>query len=284
MLLQPKHSRAIGSLLAILVCSFAHGVAHAGSKIVIAPTRIVFAKGERTASVNVANQGDRSATLRVLLVNKRMLETGLIVDVDELQEDELPAKPMIRYSPRQVVIPAGGSQIVRLLLRRPNGGPPPGEYRSHMVFRAVPDTPPASGAEGLDPTISVKAVAILETAIPVIFREGELSATVQFAPSVTRLQLAPGATPTLTVRLDRTGERSVYGDLEVNHIARDGSVHQLAFMGGLAVYYPTPSRLINVGLRVPDGLRLNSGEIHVSYRESDEQIGAVQSQMTLSLN
>jgi hypothetical protein len=153
-----------------------------------------------------------------------------------------------------------------------------------MVFRSVPDTPPASAAEGLDPTISVKAVAILETAIPVIFRQGELSATVQFAPSVTRLQLAPGATPTLTVRLDRTGERSVYGDLEVNHVARDGSVHQLAFMGGLAVYYPTPSRLINVGLRVPDGLRLNSGEIHVSYRESDEQIGAVQSQMTLSLN
>ena len=283
-MLQPKHSRAIGSLLAVLVCSLAHGMVHAGSKIVIAPTRVVFAKGERTASINIANQGDAPATLRVTIVNKRMLETGMIVNVDELQEDELPVKPMIRYSPRQVVVPAGGSQVVRLLLRRPNGGPPPGEYRSHMVFRAVPATPPASAAEGLDLTISVKAIAILETSIPVIFREGELPATVQFAESETRLDRAPGATPTLTVRLDRTGERSVYGDLEVNHIARDGSVHQLAFMGGLAVYYPTPTRLLNVGLRVPDGLRLDSGEIHVSYRESDEQIGAVQSQMTLSLN
>ncbi len=283
-MLQPKHSRAIGSLLAVLVCSLAHGMAHAGSKIVIAPTRVVFAKGERTASVNIANQGDAPATLRVTIVNKRMLETGMIVDVDELQEDELPAKPMIRYSPRQVVVPAGGSQVVRLLLRRPNGGPPPGEYRSHMVFRAVPATPPASAAEGLDLTISVKAIAILETSIPVIFREGELPATVQFAQSETRLDRAPGATPTLTVRLDRTGARSVYGDLEVNHIARGGSVHQLAFMGGLAVYYPTPSRRINIGLRVPDGLRLDSGELHVSFRESDEQIGAVQSQMTLSLN
>ncbi len=284
MMLQPKHPWAIASLLALLVGSFAHGMAHAGSKIVIAPTRVVFAKGERTASVNIANQGDSPATLRVSIVNKRMLETGLIVDVDELQEDERPAKPMIRYSPRQVVIPPGGSQVVRLLLRRPTGGPPAGEYRSHLVFRAVPPTPTSPAKEGLDLTISVKAVAILETSIPVIFREGELPATVQFALSETRLDRAPGATPTLTVRLDRTGERSVYGDLEVNHIARGGSVHQLAFMGGLAVYYPTPSRLINVGLRVPDGLRLNSGEIHVSFRESDEQLGAVQSQITLSLN
>ena len=148
----------------------------------------------------------------------------------------------------------------------------------------MPPTPTRPWKEGIDLTMSVKAIAILETSIPLIFREGELLATVQFALSETRLDLAPGATPTLTVRLERTGERSVYGDLEVNHIALDGSVHQLAFMGGLAVYYPTPSRLINVGLRVPDGLRLNSGEIHVSYRESDEQIGAVQSQMTLSLN
>ena len=72
-MLQPKHFWAMSSFLAILICSLAPGTAHAGSKIVIAPTRVVFEEGERTASVNLANQGDKPATLRVSIVNKRML-------------------------------------------------------------------------------------------------------------------------------------------------------------------------------------------------------------------
>ena len=38
---------------------------------------------------------------------------------------------MIRYAPRRVTVPPGGSQQIRILLRRPRDLEP-GEYRSHL--------------------------------------------------------------------------------------------------------------------------------------------------------
>ncbi len=273
-------------LTATLACFLFFGLvgalpAAAAAKILIAPTRIVLEGGQRSASIHVANQGDGPANLRVLVVNKRMLESGLIVDVEVPEPDELFAKGMIRYSPRRVVIPAGGNQTVRLVLRGKR--PADGEYRSHLVFRSVPAELPASSDDD-EANITVRARAIVETSIPVIVRWGDLDASIRFSEKDVHLDRAAGALPTLTLRLERAGSRSVYGDLEVEYVEPDGSVHQLAYMGGLAVYQPTPGRTLRVGLRLPDGVRLDSGKLRASFRERDHAKSALEAEISIPLD
>ncbi len=260
--------------------------ASAGGKTVIAPTRVVLEGGERSATVHVGNNGDAPITLRISVVNKRMLESGQIVDVDEPAPSERFAKDLIRFSPRRMAMAPKQGQTVRLLLRRPAGGElPEGEYRSHLVFRSVPAPPPANPAEQEEETdISITAQAIIEISIPVIYRVGKPQAAVKFGTSDVRVGSEPGATPSLTLLLEREGERSVYGDITVDYIRPDLSSHQVAFLGGVAVYHPTPSRLFRIGLRLPEGMRLAGGELRASFRERDSQEGAVEARITIPLD
>ena len=279
-------------LTALVLVMGAPGTAHSGRQIIIAPTRIVFEKGKRTATVHVSNKGETPVSLRISVVDKRMLDTGLIVDVDAPEPDEHFLKEMIRFSPRRIVLKANGTQTVRLLLREPASSPlPPGEYRSHLRLRTVPPPPPSqpkgpaeNSLNRVAGEITISARPIIETSIPLIYRKGTLSASTRFSSTDTHLGEGPRGIPTLTVRLEREGDRSVYGDIEVNHVASDGSVHQLAYLGGVAVYTPTASRRFTIGLRVPEGIRLDAGKLKVSFRERNQPADAPTSQLMIALD
>ncbi len=268
-----RRGLAIAGIIGILAtAALIHRPTLAGGRMVIAPTRIVLEGGARSATVHVGNNGDLPVALRISVVDKRMLESGLIVDATEPEPGELFGAHLIRFSPRRLVMQPRQGQTVRLLIRRPSGEPlPPGEYRSHIVFRSVPVPPPASQAEpeGESDGITISARAIIETSIPLIYRVGELPAAVSFSESGLRLESDPGAVPTLTLRLEREGKRSVYGDLSVNYIRPDLSSLQVAYLGGVAVYHPTPSRLFRIGLHLPDGMRFEGGELRAHFRERD---------------
>jgi P pilus assembly chaperone PapD len=264
---------AIAGILAILfggVCL--QRTAEAGGRMIIAPTRIVLEGGERSATVHVGNHGDLPVALRISVVNKRMMESGLIVDVTDPQPGETFASDLVRYSPRRLVLEPNQTQTVRFLVRKPAGvALPPGEYRSHIVFRSVPVPPPANQDEPEEKIdgIRVTARAIIETSIPLIYRVGELPATVQFSRDDVHLESDPGAVPTLTLRLERKGKRSVYGDLVVEYIQPDLTSREVAHLGGVAVYHPTPSRLFRIGLQLPQGMRFQGGELRAHFRERD---------------
>ena len=54
---------------------------------------------------------------------------------------EKAAQEMVLYAPRKVVLPPNQPQAIRLSARAPEGLPD-GEYRVHMLFRAVPPPRP----------------------------------------------------------------------------------------------------------------------------------------------
>src|SRR3546814_5860625 len=56
------------------------------------------------------------------------------------------ALDMVVCSPRRVTLPPNQPQVVRVGVRVP-ARLPPGEYRAHMLFRAVPDVVPAVAGE-----------------------------------------------------------------------------------------------------------------------------------------
>ncbi|MCB1150739.1 fimbria/pilus periplasmic chaperone [bacterium] len=245
--------------------------------LTIAPTRLVFEGKSRVATVHLSNRGETEATYRILVRDKRMLETGQIVDIDVPTRDEHPASEAVRFSPRRVVLPPGGTQTVRVMLRNPSSGElGAGEHRTHLVFQSVPPAPEPGADEG------VVARAILETSIPVIIRRDNPLAAVAFSRAELDTVPDPTGRPVLDLTLERDGDRSVYGDLSVEWV-RDGDRIPVARLSGLGVYHPTPRRMMKIPLTVTGGAALDRGELQIVFQETELGHGDLQAAVTVDL-
>ena len=245
------------------------------SDLMVTPTRIVFGERDRSAEVHVVNRGTQPATFRIEFVQMRMDESGAMAEIETPNDKELFADPLVRYSPRQVELAPGEGQSVRLLLRKPEGLAS-GEYRSHLLFYAVPDADSGNDIErelAADPkTFSVQIRAIYRISIPVIVRHGELPVSFSMPElSVQRLAGDKGL-PQLHLRVDREGRRSVYGDIDVYYRAATGGVAQLIHHAkDFVLYTSTDTRVIDTALNIPDGLIQTGGEIHAVYSETADE-------------
>jgi hypothetical protein len=211
-----------------------------------------------------------------------MSDTGEFAPADTPVAGEQFADEMVRFSPRQVTIAPGGSQTVRMLLRKPENLAA-GEYRSHLQIDRVPDPVGSGSIEAArdNSNIGVTLTALVGASIPVIVRQGETGATV----ALTQLALLPaGAEPaSIAFEIDRTGNRSVYGDLTVTFTPKTGAPIELAKAGGVAVYVPNPLRRARMPLRTPDGTTLSGGTLRVSFRERADAGGKLLAEATLAI-
>ena len=257
----------------------------AQGQLMVAPTRVVFEGRERVAQVNIMNTGDETATYRISFVRKRMNETGDFQEIETAQPGERFSDEMIRFSPRQVVLPPGKSQTVRLLLRKPRGVET-GEYRSHMLFQHVPEmkeqsveTMAGGKAEGL----RIELTPVIGITIPVIVRHGATDVNVALAG----LRMIP-PTPAEPRRLlgfdiQRYGSRSAYGDLTVYFEPERGEKVVIGRANGVAVYTPNALRKVRLVLEPPPGVSLTKGRIYMTYRERPEEGGALLAEAELVL-
>lgn len=242
--------------------------------LLVAPTRIVLEGRQRTAEVTLVNRASGSATYRISFVHLRMTEEGgtrEIAATDALP-GELFADDLIRFSPRQVTLEPGVAQTVRMQLRKP-ADLAPGEYRSHLLFRAIPASEPlAAETPGTEPSkeMSIKLTPIYGVSIPVIVRHGETSATVK----LDGLELVPASgpddTPGLRLRMSRTGNQSVHGNFTVTFLPASGKPLVVGLANGVAVYTPNPTRLVVVPLRLPAGAELKNGLLRVALTKPDK--------------
>ncbi|HMN55201.1 MAG TPA: molecular chaperone, partial [Sphingopyxis sp.] len=218
-------------LLAAAACSSTAPSAHAAGDLLVAPTRVIL-DGSRGTEVVLNNIGAEPATYRVSLEIKRMTAEGGLDEIDEANANaaERAALDMIAFSPRRVTLPPNQPQVIRIGVRIPEGLAP-GEYRAHMLFRAVPDAAPAV-ADPAKPTgdgVSIALTPIYGITIPIIVRVGELAATAKIGEAWV------GDTrdgPAFNFHLTRTGNRSVYGDIAVT---RPGVAEPLLLARGIAV-------------------------------------------------
>ena len=245
--------------------------------LTVSPTRIVLEGRTRSAEVTLINRGTAPVTYRISFKNMRMLEDGSFEDIDVPGPGERFADKMIRYAPRRVVLEPGVTQAVRLLVRKPRDLAP-GEYRSHLLFQAIP--PPSSGEdiEALEleeGQIRVQIRTIFGISIPVIVRHGKVSASVALSDLSLRPAEMPGEPPLVAFRLNRSGDRSVYGDVAVTFKPNGGGETEVGLIRGLAVYTPNENRTVRVRLRPPDGVELKRGRLDVAYRARVEEGGTV---------
>lgn len=251
--------------------------------LLVAPTRLVFEGNRRSAEVTLVNVGPAAATYRISLIHLVMNEAGELEEVEEPPPGTRIADPLLRFSPRQVRLEPNIAQTVRIQLRKP-AELEPGEYRSHMLFRAVP--PPDAlvpepqeqeNATGL----SIRLIPIYGVSIPVIIRHQ----TSDGAASLSDLELLPPADRfpggTLSLRIARTGEESVYGNLKVVHRSPAGE-NEIGFVGGVAVYTPIAFRSIRIPLRPVEGTDLRRGVLVVTYTgEPPEEVRLAEAELPL---
>lgn len=254
----------------------------AWADLLVYPTRLVFEGTTRAAQLDLINNGKEAATYRVLLVNKRMTETGGFEDVKTPGPGEQFADTMLRYSPRQVVLAPGAAQSVRLSLRKP-ADLVEGEYRSHLHFERVPDAgaSPAPGAAAAG-QLGVQLQVLVGVTIPVIVRHGATRASVTLSDP--QLHRATNGQPAaLSFVLHRKGNRSVYGDLSASFTPQGGAEQQVGKAGGVAVYTPNPLRRARLEVKPPAGMSLAGGTLRLTYRERPEDGGRLLAETSLQL-
>lgn len=257
--------------------------ASAQADLAVFPTRLVLEGKTRSAQLEVINNGQETATYRIHLVNKRMTETGSFEDVQQAAPGEQFADKLVRYSPRQVVLAPGAGQAVRLSVRLP-AGLAAGEYRSHLLFERLPPDQGSSieNAATKPDEIGVQLRVLMGVSIPVIVRHGETAATVSLS-GLELMKPEAGQPPALAFVLNRSGTRSVYGDLGVTFTPEGGEEQRVGLAGGVAVYTPNALRRVRIALQPPPGLALARGTLRVSYRERPDAGGKLLAEAVLPL-
>lgn len=254
------------------------------AELMLNPTRVVFSKNQRAAQIELINHSAEPASYRINVVNRRMSETGEFIVVTEAAPDERFADAMLSYSPRQVTLQPGSAQVVRLMIRKPDGLAD-GEYRSHLHFEKLPEPGDMASSVEADPAnqkIGVVLKTLIGASIPVIVRHGATDAAV----ALTQLALQPGPQgqpPLLAFRIERSGNSSVYGDLNVVYTPKGGAGQVVGKAGGVAVYTPNALRRAMLPLKLGTGAPLAGGELRLTYRERPEAGGKLLAEAALAL-
>lgn len=254
----------LGRLAAIVAALISVPAAAAGD-LLIAPTRVVL-DGTRGAEVILNNIGNETATYRISLELRRMPEAGALEEVDpaNANEQESAALAMISYAPRRVTLPPNQPQSIRIGVRAPEGLPD-GEYRAHMLFRAIPDARSPAERTSAGEGVSIALTPIYGVTIPVIVRQGSLSATASIGDP--RLVTDEDG-PALQVTLTRNGDRSVYGRIRVTRAGLDKPIMEAR---GIAVYAEATRRVVSLPVS-SETAALLKGPVKIEYLE-DQDVG-----------
>jgi P pilus assembly chaperone PapD len=228
--------------------------------LLVAPTRVVL-DGRRGAEIILNNIGDEPATYRISVEFRRMTENGDLVDVTTPTETDKKTEDMVVYAPRKVTLAPHQPQAIRIAARPPQGLPD-GEYRVHMLFRAIPPATPVVQPSAEQPKgVQFKLTPVYGVTIPVIVRLGSLEATAGIAN--VHLEKASG-TPLISLDLTRDGSRSTYGEVRV---LKAGVKDPIAVQKGVAVYTEIAKR--HVSVPIPENFRsAASGPVTVEYLET----------------
>lgn len=242
--------------------------ARAAGDLLVAPTRVVL-DGQRGTEVILNNIGSETATYRISLELRRMTADGRLEKVTEEKANDIEraATAMIRYAPRRVTLPPNQPQAIRLGVRAPEGLAD-GEYRVHLLFRAIPEARSVTEQAAPDGGFTIALTPICGVTIPIIVRYGNFQATAAIANG--RMEKdADGQS--FAFDLSRSGDRSTYGEIR---ITKPGIAEPVMIARGIAVYPEVTKR--TVSLPVPPEVAAQlTGPISVAYYESANDGGAL---------
>lgn len=243
--------------------------ANAQGNLLVTPRRVVFEGNKKSLDLNLANTGQDTATYAISMVQIRMNDDGSFETITDPDPGQNFADKNIRFYPRSVTLPPNDAQVVKVQLLRANDLEP-GEYRSHFYFRSVPKAVALGEEETVVDTssISVRLVPVFGITIPAIIRVGQSNMNVTLSDLA--LENTAESNPTLSLKFNRTGNFSVYGDLTVDHVSSNGTVTRVGMANGIAVYTPNSERHFQFDLNNLPGIDYKSGKLLVTFSASSD--------------
>ena len=263
----------------IVFSSLLFSKANAQGNLLVTPKRVVFDGVKRSEELNIANTGKDTATYIISFIQIRMTKDGQVEQITEPDTLQNFADKYLRFFPRRITLAPNEAQTVKVQVIRTNEITP-GEYRSHLYFRAVPNDKPLGEKEPeTDNSISVKLVPIFGISLPVIIRNGTTSAQLHFSD----VGMDTTKIPVLKMTLNRTGNISVYGDVSVDYISPSGKVTKVGMAKGLSVYTPNTLRNFSLQLEAKPEIDFHQGKIHVAFTDqSAKPLKLAEDEITLN--
>lgn len=241
----------------------------AQGNLIIIPRRVIFEGPKRTQELNLANTGTDTAKYLISAIQYRMMEDGTFENIVEPDSGQYFADKNFRVFPRSVILGPNEAQTVKVQLIN-TSELKPGEYRSHLYFRSVPNDQPLGERETQKDTkaISVHLVPIFGISIPVIIRIGTSTTSVTLSDVSVLFDDSGG--PQLKMSFSRQGNMSAYGDIKVDHISAQGKITPVGIAKGFAIYTPNTRRHFTLGLDKNANVNFHTGKLRVSFTASSD--------------
>lgn len=245
--------------------------------------RIVFEGSQRAAVLSIINDTAEEQTYRLRWRQMRMTEDNALIPVEDNAQAALAEKfhDLVRYAPRRIVLPPGGTQQVRLMLTKAESLAE-GEYRSHLWLQPEAGNAEFNAADGASsqrPQVQLKMLTGMT--IPVIVRRGSM----RVKATISDMQVAinpEGKGMDVAFTVGRQGNRSLYGDLT---FTCDGSVLARE-VKGVAIYTDVTQRHMKMTVPFPGNDAASCKKVAVQYiadRDDLDLKGAVLAAAEISI-
>ncbi|SFC25840.1 hypothetical protein [Pseudoalteromonas denitrificans] len=220
-----KIAKSIFLLAPLLASASFSQMALAGAaSITFDKYRIVLDKNSQSAELTLRNSEGKNAECLLDLSHYNFSQSNELLEVASVKSTYMPAKKLLRYSPRSVSIPSQSSQRVKISYRR-RANLTPGEYIS--FFRISCSEKNENLVKG-KPNIGAK----VNYNLPVHVRIGDAAASTAFeVTSIT--PFAEGYK--LALKQTRKGNRSLVGGLK---LIDQGSGEVIKHIRNFSLYRP----------------------------------------------
>jgi hypothetical protein len=245
--------------------------------LVVTPTRVALDDKAKSSDITIVNRGSQTVRYRLTLVDMEMSQDGILHRVAGTDNSAI---PVLRLSPREIVLEPGSSQRIKIAAFFPPGSADK-ELRSHLAFepiatpKVVAQTSPSGDALKL--SFELRSVVT----IPVVAQHGRLEASTSMSGG--EVVMTPDGW-VARCKITRNGTRTTRGDLMVWFTpAGGGSRVEIGSIVGLPVYFPNADRIVTVRL-TKDIRSLGKGEIEISYAEPKRSKGAATARTVVELS
>lgn len=256
---------AINILFAGALLSFFTSVQ---GSLLVTPKRIVFDERDRTHQVVLINSGNQARSYRLEWVEQKQLDGGSYQRLsDEDSAGRKKASDIMRFSPRQVRLGPGERQVVKILARR-SANMAAGEYRSHLLFTALP--PEAKLSDETIDGMSIKLNVLVSYSIPVILNVGYTTPQIVVSSiKVTERAELDDKFADIVVVLNKQGDYSAYGKLRAYFKAdNQDSFVEVGILNGVSMFGEASVYVANLSwINTPDS---TSGELKIRYEGDAE--------------
>lgn len=261
----------IGGLFAASGLAFAQ---MESSVLFVAPHRVIMDASEKVEVLNVANKSEKTHRYDLTLIDQVMNERGMTLRQDTF---EYSAKRMIRFVPKRFTLKPGERQVVRVMVKRPEGLAD-GDYHSHLLFREVPLSvqdkqalKDERNAENKEKSVTFEIRALYGVAVPIIVQQGKVESDISLG-DVRLIPASDKTLPALEIDFTRSGNAEAASQVSASFVKAGGKPVELLGATWVRIYREVNKVTRRIELKnIPSDVTLSEGKIILTLTKGGDK-------------